>query len=368
MKFLARTVSEEKYLDALAELIRRYNQVGITSITERNSDVAGYRAYQALRAQGRLPARVIVTFGLENILRTTGPAAEIEQAIRALPFGPNEGDDWLHTGPLKVHADGGVLYGTAFLREPYGPNALKLLGLSDPNDRGRMIIPGENMRTIIETGNRLGWQMASHVTGDAGVDVVMDAVEAANAQLPITQRRYNLIHAYFVDDATAQRAKRLGMGIDTQPAWYYRDGDALADALGAARMAKFIAVKTWLRAGLKVAINSDHMMGFDPNTSANPYNPFLAMQTVITRKTQGGQVFGPEQRVTREEALRMTTIDAAWLSFNENRKGSIEVGKLGDLVILTDDFMTCPEDRIMDIRAHVTVVGGKVVYEDPLTL
>src|SRR5690606_667749 len=117
------------------------------------------------------------------------------------------------------------------------------------------------------------------------------------------------------------------------------------------------------KGGVKVAINADHMQGLDPNTSLNPFNPFLAMQAAITRRTEGGQVFGPEERVSREDALRMMTLDAAWLSFDETKKGSIEVGKFADLAVLTDDFLACPEDRIKDIRAQVTIVGGKVVYE-----
>jgi predicted amidohydrolase YtcJ len=151
--------------------------------------------------------------------------------------------------------------------------------------------------------------------------------------------------------------------VDTQPDWYYKDGDALADVLGAKKLAQFIGLQTWLKEGVKVAINADHMQGIDPNTSLNPYNPFLAIQTVVTRKTEGGKVFGPEQKVTREQALKMLTIDAAWMSFDEAKKGSIEVGKFADLAILTDDLLTCPEDKIKDIRAQYTILAGKVVYD-----
>ena len=147
--------------------------------------------------------------------------------------------------------------------------------------------------------------------------------------------------------------------------WFYKDGDALVKALGADRIKSFIGLKTWQQAGVTVALNADHMQGFDPVTALNPYHPFLAMYTAITRKTQSGQVIGPDQRVSREDALRMTTINAAKLSFDETKKGSIEVGKFGDLAILSDDYLTCPEERLIDIRSVLTVVGGKVVYEKP---
>jgi predicted amidohydrolase YtcJ len=356
-KFLPRPdVSEAEYLDSLERLLRHYNALGITSIFERNSNVGGYQAYRTLKSQDRMPLRVTVTIGL----RTDGTVAGTERAIRALPFQFGDGDDWIRVGPLKVRVDGGILYGTAFMREPYGEKAFSLYGISDPRYRGSLLISPEKLNNIIATGNRLGWQMCSHVTGDAGVDAVLDAVEAADAD--IRDRRYTLIHAYFAGDETAKRAVRLGVCVDTQPAWYYKDGDALSDALGPARLRRFIGVATWQRHGVKVALNSDHMQGFGPKSALNPYDPFLTMYVAVSRKTQRGQVIGSDQRVSREQALRMMTVDAAYLGFDENRKGSIELGKLGDLAILSDDLMACPEERIKDIHALVTVVGGKVVH------
>ena len=135
-----------------------------------------------------------------------------------------------------------------------------------------------------------------------------------------------------------RRAAELGVCVDTQPAWYYKDGDALADAFGGTRLKNFIGLADWRRGGVKVAINSDHMQGADPDRSLNPFNPFLTMGVAVTRKTESGLVIGPEQKVSREDALRMMTIDAAYLSFDEAKKGSIEVGKLADLAVLDDDL------------------------------
>ncbi len=360
VRFLpGRSIPEEKHLASLETLLRRYTEIGITSIGERNSNVEGYRLFEKLKAAGRLPVRVNVTIGLS----TDGTVAGTEKAIRALPFKTGDGDEWVRVGPLKVGVDGGALYGTAYMREPYGPAAFALYGISDPAYRGDLRISADKLKNIIRTGHRLGWQMSSHVTGDAGVDAVLDAVEASNADSPVAPRRYNLIHAYFPDAATAQRAARLGVCVDTQPAWYYKDGDALFEALGRKRLDQFIGLQLWRQAGVKVAINADHMQGFDPDTSLNPYNPFQALQVAVTRRTEGGQRFGADQRVSRLEGLRMLTIDAAWLSFDEQRKGTVEKGKLADLAILTSDPLTCPEEQIHAIRAVTTIVGGKVVYE-----
>jgi predicted amidohydrolase YtcJ len=279
-----------------------------------------------------------------------------------LPFRFGEGDDWVKVGPLKIGVDGGVLYGTAYMREPYGPQSFSLYGLDDPQYRGLLQMDADRVKNVIRTGHRLGWQMCSHVTGDAGVDMVLDAVEAANADSPIAERRYTLIHAYFAHADTAARAAKLGVCIDTQPAWFYKDGDALAAALGEKRMDQFIGLKTWQAAGLKIALNSDHMQGFDPDLSLNPYNPFIALYTAVTRKTESGAVHSASQAVSRQDALRMLTSDAAWLHFDEAKKGTLEVGKLGDLAVLSADYFACPAEQIKGIRSVLTIVGGKVMY------
>jgi hypothetical protein len=348
----------ETPLDALEQVHRRYHQVGIASVTERGANVAGLRAYQRLRDQGRLRVRATVTLRVSS----DGTVEGTERFVRSLPVTHGEGDDRLRVGPLKIVADGGILIGTAFMRKPYGLQAAELFAVDDPSYRGFLTLDPEKIRNIIRTGHRLGWQMCAHVTGDAGVDTVLDAVEAADAELPIRDRRFTLIHAYFPDAATARRAARLGVCVDTQPAWYYKDADALLPALGEARLQPFIGLMEWLRAGVKVALNTDHMFGLDLNTSLNPYNPFLSMYVAVTRKTEGGRVIGPEHAVSRERALRMMTLDAAYLAFDEKKKGSIEVGKLGDLAVLSDDFMACPPERIKEIRAMATIVGGEVVY------
>jgi hypothetical protein len=359
-----RTVTDSQYLDSLAALMKKYNEVGITSIGERSSNAEGFRNYQQLKTQGRLPVRVRVT------IRTgTGDNSEagIERIITALGVKYDQGDDWVRVGPLKIGIDGGALYGTAVMREPYPATSHELYGITDPKYSGEFGrgtgLTVEGVKNYVRVGNRLGWQLSSHVTGDRGVDIVLDAIEAANKEKSMLDKRYNIIHAYFASAETAKRAASLGAIVDTQPMWFYKDGDALMKALGPKYMNTFIGVKTWKDNGVTVALNADHMMGFDPVGALNPYHPLLAMQATITRKTQGGQVIGPAERISRLDALRMTTINAAYIGFEEKKKGSIEAGKLADLAILTADFLTVPEDQIMTIKSYMTIVDGKIVYE-----
>ena len=355
----SKPVSDEAFLAALKAVHRAYNRIGITSVIERNSNVEGYRTYEKLKAAGELAVRATVTIGY-GARNTT---EEAEKFIRELPFRFGDGDDWVRVGPLKIFVDGGILYGTAYMREPYGPEGNQFYGFTDPGHRGTVNFTAERIENMMRAAHRSGWQMCSHVTGDGGVDLVLDALERVNRDIPVKDRRYTLIHAYFPNPTAIRRAAELGVCVDTQPAWYYKDGDALAKALGEDRLKHFIGLADWRKGGLKVAINSDHMHGIDPNKSLNPFNPFLAMYVAVTRRTESGRVIGPEQRVSREQALRMATIDAAYLSFDEKRKGSIEVGKLGDLVLLSDDLLTCDAERIKDIQPLATVVGGKVVHD-----
>ncbi len=352
-------VSQEAWLQALEQVHRRYNEVGITSIVERAGSPETYALYQSLRGRGRLRVRTTVTV----MVNADGTAEGTEAFIRGLPFHFREGDDWLRVGPLKILVDGGILVGTAYMRAPYGTAGAKLFAITDEHYRGTLSLTPEKVKAIIRAGHRLGWQMASHVTGDGGVDLVLDAVQAANADAPIGKNRYTLIHAYFPNAEAVRRAAALGVVVDTQPAWFYKDGDAIASAMGDERLQSFIGLKDWLAAGIPVAINTDHMYGVDPDKATNPFNPFLTMYVATTRKTESGRVLGPAQRVSREEALRMMTITAAYLSFDETTRGSIEVGKLGDLTVLAGDFLTCSEEQLRKMRVRVTVVGGQVVYE-----
>jgi predicted amidohydrolase YtcJ len=289
--------------------------------------------------------------------------AEVEKFVSGLPFRFGTGDEWLKVGPLKIVADGGILIGTSFMREPYGLGARQLYAVDDPRYRGFLTLTPEQIASAIAIGHRHGWQMVAHVTGDAGVDVVLDAFEAAQKQQPSTDRRHTLIHGYFVHPESAARAARLGVLVDTQPAWYYKDADALSSGLGKDRLAHFIGLRSLRQAGVDVAINTDHMFGLDRNDAMNPFNPFLTIYAATTRHTESGATVGAEEAVSRQEALRMMTSAAARFSFDENTRGSIEPGKFADFVVLDDDIVNCPAERLRSIRPDLTVIAGQIAFE-----
>jgi len=147
-----------------------------------------------------------------------------------------------------------------------------------------------------------------------------------------------------------------------QPAWFYKDADAMQAILGEERIKTFHPYRSMLKAGIYINGGSDHMVKWDANTSINPYNPFLAMWTMITRTTEHGTVIMPEEAITREDALKIYTINNSYASFEESLKGSIEPGKLADMAVISDDFLTCPVDQIKNIQSDLTLVGGNIVY------
>jgi predicted amidohydrolase YtcJ len=366
-----RSRSDRLSLDMLEKVHRQYLSAGITSVIERGASLDGYNTYRALRQRDRLHVRATVTIRIPH----PETPAEVERFIGELPFRSDpskiadparpagDGDEWLKPGPLKIVADGGILIGTSFMRQPYGLGSRDLYAVDDPRYRGFLTLTPEQIASAIAIGHRHGFQMVVHVTGDAGVEVVLTAIEAAQKERPAQDRRHTLLHAYFVDRETAVRAARLGVLVDTQPAWHYKDADALSTALGRERLAHFIGLRTWREAGVDVAINTDHMFGLDPNQSLNPFNPFLTMYNATTRRTEAGQAIGGEEAVSRQEALRMMTSMAARFSFDEKNRGSIETGKLGDFVVLSEHLLTVPEERMREIRADLTIVGGRVAFE-----
>jgi predicted amidohydrolase YtcJ len=257
--------------------------------------------------------------------------------------------------------------GTAWQREPYGPFSEQLYGLNDRTSRGQLFVPPDKLLAIFRAARDKGWQMTAHSQGGGAVDVLLDTFEKLNAEKPLGPTRSHWMHASFQTPGAIARAKKIGMLADVQPAWLYFDGPALTKVFGIEGMRWFFPLRTYLDAGMVIAGGSDHMIGFDPNNAVNSYNPFLAMWIAVTRKTIAGDVLYPEQRITREEALRMYTVNAAYLQFNEKDRGSIEAGKLGDMVVIDRDYLHCPEDEIRNIRPVMTILNGQIVYQAKLT-
>jgi predicted amidohydrolase YtcJ len=351
--------SEAEKLQALEDQLKRYMVAGLTSVNDRAVDAEQIALYRKLKAQGRLPIRAALTWRPD----ATPPAAELVKAIDAAPYHTNTGDDWLKFGTFKLTLDGGMTIGTAFQRYPYGPFGKQLYGKTDPDDRGQLFIAPDKLLTVMRAARDRGWQLTTHDQGGGAVDAWLDCLEALDRERPIRDSRSFVMHASFQSPAAIARMKKMGIQADTQSQWLYHDGNALEKVFGSDGMRYFFPLRSYLDAGIIVAAGSDHMIGHDKNKAVNPYNPFLSMWIEIARKTDRGQVLHPEEKITRAEALKTHTIWGAYLQFSEKQKGSIEAGKLADMVVIDRDLLACPEDQIKDIQPLMTILDGKVVFE-----
>jgi predicted amidohydrolase YtcJ len=188
--------------------------------------------------------------------------------------------------------------------------------------RGILNLDRKQLFDIIAVAHEFGWKMTAHVTGGGGVDMLLDAYENANKETPISGRRFSIIHGNFYTKKAIDRCKRLGVIADFQPAWFYKDANAMRYILGDERIKAFLPIRSMLEAGIILNAGSDHMVKYDSYRSINPYHPFLSMWTLITRKTDRGSVICPTEAISRKQALKMYTINNAYGTFEEHIIGS----------------------------------------------
>jgi predicted amidohydrolase YtcJ len=354
--------TEAEKLDALEQQLKRYVAAGLTTVGDRAVDDEQIALYQKLKAAGRLPIRAVLTWRPDG----SQPAATLQQQIESAPYTTNTGDSWLKFGTFKLTLDGGMTIGTAFQRYPYGPFGKQLYGKTDPDDRGQLFIPPAKLLAVMRTARNRGWQLTTHDQGGGAVDNFLDTLEQLDREKPIAPTRSHLMHASFQSPEAIARMKKMGLLADVQSSWLYLDAPALEQVFGYEGMRYFYPLRSYIDAGIIVAAGSDHMIGHDKNRATNPYNPFLSMWTEVTRLTRApsglGKAIHPEQKITRAEALKTHTIWPAYLQFADNERGSIEPGKLADLVVIDRDYLTCPEEQIRSIQPVMTILDGKIVY------
>ena len=322
---------------------RLFARAGVTSVVDPALGPDAMRAYQQLWAAGDLQLRT----NMIAIMDMSVPLSlSPEQLLTKVDgWGPYSGfgDDMLRLGAMKMFVDGFVE--TAWLKSGYA---------NDPSFHGVQAVSADVLEQVLCAASRNNWQVAVHCVGDAAVELALDAFEAADRAKPIRDRRWSLIHAVFASPPAMQRAKRLGVVISAQQLLVYAFAASMLTCWGEERMQRCSPHRTWIDNGLVVAAGSDVV----------PFDPLIGIWSMVTRETRASGVVGAGERVSRDEALRMYTRNAAYLTFEEELKGSIEPGKLADLVILGGDPLTCPEEEIRHLPVCTTILGGRVTYSD----
>jgi predicted amidohydrolase YtcJ len=311
--------------------------LGVTTIQDMTGSATELRAYQSLRAGGELSARIssIQNHGVEGLT-----AAGVATGF---------GDDWLRIGGIKLFADGSMGSATAAFFEPYD---------SDPKTSGLLLQPPDALEKAVFDADAAGFQLVVHAIGDRANAIVLDIFERLLTARGARDRRPRIEHAQVVRGADKARFRRLGVIASIQPSHCIDDMRWAEQRIGNARSADAYNFKSFADAGARIAFGTDWYV--------EPLNPMLGLYAAVTRQFPDGTPAGgwfPSERIGIAAAIEFYTLGSAYAEFAEARKGSITAGKLADLVVLSQDVLTIAPAEILKTRPVLTMVGGRVVFE-----
>ena len=326
-------------LEAAEASLRHAAENGVTSVHEM-ADASSFEVFEELARTNRLSARVHVYI----------PIAEVATLARLRPKSPL-GSPYLKLAGLKAFMDGSLGSATAYFFEPYtdDPRTSGLL-------HGQMFPEGIMQERILEA-DRAGLQLAIHAIGDRANSILLDMYEKAVAVNGSRDRRWRVEHAQHLRPADIARFGRLGLVAAVQPYHLIDDGRWAEGKIGPERARTTYAFRSLQQAGATLAFGSDWTVA--------PLSPILGIYAAVTRRTLDGKKPGgwvPEEKISVEEAVRAYTANGAWVEFAESAKGTIEAGKLADLVVLDRDIFAIPPEQIGGVRVRMTVFDGKILY------
>ncbi len=341
--------SDEQHYTAIKWAQRLANSVGLTSFRNCALQAHEMRVYQRLWENKELTVRVAMDINIDHVKLSI---TEIKEALENWGIRPSFGNKWIRVngvGELWIDQSTDGMLNTW----PY--ETVPLAGEGQSEYFGIQRLSAEKLNQTMITLNEIGWRPLVHAGGDKAVDLLLDAFEAADKVSPIKGKRWVVDHAHYGKHRHIERIKKMGLLVAMQyhPYMYY---PVFAEYHGVEQASHLFPAGDFINAGVLVAGGSDY--------SKIPASPFEGIYFMVTRQTKKWGVIGIEYAVTREQALQMFTLNSAYLTFEETIKGSLEAGKLADMVILSDDYLNVTDDELLNIKALATLVGGKVVYQD----
>ena len=318
----------------MQHMSRLFNAAGLTSVHNAGTSPEHILAYEDCRKNGELTHRAYM------MIRSTAAFSGFKAANVYTGFG----DEWIRIGGIKFAADGSASERTMRMSTPY----------VDTSDYGILTMTQAQIHEAVDDAHSHGFQVGIHANGDVTIDMVLKAYERALAKWPDPNRRHRIEHCTLVNPDLIRRIK--ANGVIPTPFWtyVYFHGEKWG-AYGDEKLRWMFAHRSFLDAGIRVPGASDYGPG--------PFEPLMALQSMVTRTDYRGRTWGANQKVTVDEALTIGTINGAYASSEEHLKGSITAGKLADFVMLEKDPHTVPPDQILNIKVHRTVVDGRTVYE-----
>jgi predicted amidohydrolase YtcJ len=330
--------SREMNLRAARAALAEAARVGVTTIQD-NSPVDALPTYQELRARGELTARMYVWRYAASALAPLAQAG-----VRT-----GLGDEWIRLGALKILSDGSMGSGTAAFYEPYA---------DAPKTSGLLLHPVPELERMIAEADAAGFQLAVHAIGDRANALVLDAFEkAARANGP-RDRRFRIEHAQVVRKRDLPRFKALGVVASIQPSHCIDDMRWAEKRIGRERARDSYNFRSFTAAGIPVAFGTDWYV--------EPLDPRLGLYAAVTREFPGGGPPGgwfPEEKISLEDAIDLYTRGSAYAEFAEKEKGTLEPGRLADVVVFAADLFRVPPREILTTPVDLTIVGGRVVFD-----
>ena len=310
------------------------SRTGITSVTDAEGSPDDLLAYQEARDAGDLSLRVYCHIFHAFVGKM------LEAGVKT-----GLGDEWVRVGAQKMICDGSISERTARLSQPY---------IGRPDDFGILVTPEDQLYEIARKGHGAGWQLGTHANGDVAIDITLRVYERLQKEMPRKDPRFRLEHCSVINDSLIRRIHALGAIPTPFSTYAYYHGEKMKE-YGAERLNHMFALRSFLDAGIRPTQASDYPPG--------PFEPMMALQSEVTRTDSKGNVWGAQQRISIEEAIRVGTINGAYASYEENIKGSIEAGKLADVVVLGRDPFKEDPSNIINIPIERTMTGGKWVFE-----
>lgn len=341
---LRKAAPEFSYLQLKDGIVFALNQClerGVTTVHDIVRSGEPVRAYQEIYREGRLHARVSI---LPRVIESNiGSRSLIELGLIT-----GFGNDWLRVGGVKMSIDGGITGRNACFYEPYE---------DDEHNHGIIRIQQDELNDTVQKCHDAGLRCCVHAIGDRAFDMALDAYENATQKSPRKDHRHRIEHMgnWLSTQERMQRMVRSGIIAIPNIAIGYYVGDAILDCLGEKRLTKAFPFRTLLRNGVIIAGGSD-------SPGYWPVDPLRDIAACVSRRMRWGDVWVPEERISVAEAFAMHTTTASWVGFEENVKGTLEVGKLADIAVLAEDPFEIQPERIKDIKVEMTIVGGEIKY------
>ena len=337
--------SIEEIEDLAKVAMGEFARYGITSILEAGVGPQMCRAYQNLSAGSELLFRVALMPNWYGFTITQN-MEQMERYIDEFGFYTGYGDDWVRLSGLKMAIDGGLTSKTAFKSWEY-------LG-GDPAGEVPLRLDLNKLEGWVKEAHDSNWSVGIHVMGDVAIEKAVNAMYSAHISNP-APHLHQLIHAYYPTAESLEKMREVNIIAAVQPAFIYGEADGYPDLLPEDKQESFLPLRSYIDAGITIAASTD--------TPSAHYNPFWGLYSAVTRKGMQGHQLGTSEAITRAEMLRAMTFNGAVMTGEDRFKGSLECGKLADLVVLDCNLNSIQDEGLRTISVQLTMVDGKVVYK-----